>query len=287
MKICSGVKYDGNTYVYRKDIQGNIVAIIDCNGNVVVQYKYDAWGNHAVLDAGGSDIEFATHIGNLNPFRYRGYYYDTETGLYYLKSRYYDPEVGRFISIDGISYLDAETVNGLNLYAYCLDNPVMFIDLGGCFAISLTVGLIALFGLLAVGTIEAIYHPIGNFLTWGYNSLSNAFSNINWGSSGSISSDSLTMTQVGGVLTVANGQYGLYVAVGALSGLFLAEHTNNKRPSTKDKHEKGQTQRKREKFGGEKGDKRRPYHKWKRNANFFMLDFLKYIYYIINEVWEE
>ena len=97
----------------------------------MVEYKYDSWANHAVLDANGADIASATHIGNLNPFRYRGYYYDTETGLYYLKSRYYDPETGRFITIDDISYLDPETINGLNLYAYCGDNPVMRIDSKG------------------------------------------------------------------------------------------------------------------------------------------------------------
>ena len=94
----------------------------------MVEYKYDAWGNHAVLDANGADINDASHIGSINPFRYRGYYYDTETGLYYLKSRYYDPEVGRFITIDDTSYLDPETINGLNLYAYCGNNPVMGYD---------------------------------------------------------------------------------------------------------------------------------------------------------------
>ena len=67
-------------------------------------------------------------IASLNPYRYRGYYYDTETGLYYLKSRYYDPETGRFITIDDISYLAPDTINGLNLYAYCGNNPVRFID---------------------------------------------------------------------------------------------------------------------------------------------------------------
>ena len=95
---------------------------------VIVQYKYDAWGNHAVQDANGADISDAAHIGKLNPYRYRGYYYDTETGLYYLKSRYYDPEVCRFITIDDIAYLDPETVNGLNLYAYCGNNPAMNVD---------------------------------------------------------------------------------------------------------------------------------------------------------------
>ena len=84
-----------------------------------------------MLNASGEDIGDAAHIGNRNPIRYRGYYYDTETGLYYLKSRYYDPETGRFITIDDISYLDPETINGLNLYAYCGNNPVMNIDPNG------------------------------------------------------------------------------------------------------------------------------------------------------------
>ena len=67
-------------------------------------------------------------VGNANPFRYRSYYFDEETGLYYLNSRYYDPETGRFVNADDISFLDPETINGLNLYAYCGDNPVMLTD---------------------------------------------------------------------------------------------------------------------------------------------------------------
>ena len=126
-----GVKYNNVQYFYRRDAQGNIIAILDSTGNVVVEYKYDAWGNHEVIDTNGNKITVATHIGNLNPFRYRGYYYDTETGLYYLQTRYYDPEVGRFISRDSIEYADPETINGLNLYAYCGNNPVNFFDLFG------------------------------------------------------------------------------------------------------------------------------------------------------------
>ena len=67
----------------------------------------------------------------MNPFRYRGYYYDTETGLYFLQTRYYDPEIGRFLTIDDTEYLAPETINGLNLYAYCLNNPVMRTDSQG------------------------------------------------------------------------------------------------------------------------------------------------------------
>ena len=121
----AGFKFDSQYYTYRKDAQGNIIAILDKRGNVVVEYNYDAWGINTIVD--GSDMLLAT----LNPFRYRGYYYDTETGLYYLKTRYYDPTLGRFMTIDGIEYLDPESINGLNLYAYCNNNPVMYVDPNG------------------------------------------------------------------------------------------------------------------------------------------------------------
>ena len=98
-------------------------------------------GGHAVTDA--SENKVTSGIGVLNPFRYRGYYYDTETGLYYLQTRYYDPETGRFISADRIEYLDPETLGGLNLYAYCANNPIMFVDPLGKFGL-----LTALFAFL-------------------------------------------------------------------------------------------------------------------------------------------
>lgn len=147
-------KYSHGTDFYRKDAQGNIIALLDSNGSVVVRYVYDAWGNHAVLDANGADIADASHIGNRNPFRYRGYYYDTETELYYLQTRYYDPETGRFITIDGIEYLDPETINGLNLYAYCGNNPVMYTDPTGTFFLTLLIG--ALIAGVISGTLNAV-----------------------------------------------------------------------------------------------------------------------------------
>ncbi len=137
-----GVKYGGVQYFYRKDAQGNIIAILDSNGKVVVKYEYDAWGKHKVVDANG--------IGVLNPFRYRGYYYDTETGLYYLQTRYYDPELGRFISQDSLEYADPETINGLNLYAYCGNNPVMSVDpSGNAWWNWLIIGIQAVAGIVA------------------------------------------------------------------------------------------------------------------------------------------
>ena len=122
----AGIFYDGASYFFRKDALGNIVAIIDESGKVVIKYTYDAWGK--------CNIDFdktGFGLGWLNPFRYRGYFYDADLGLYYLKSRYYDPKTGRFISQDSVEYIDPETINGLNLYAYCGNNPVMYVDPNG------------------------------------------------------------------------------------------------------------------------------------------------------------
>ena len=126
------VKYNDSTYFYRKNAQQDIIALLDNTGAIVVKYKYDAWGNCKVLNASCIEITDSNNIGILNPFRYRSYYYDHGIGLYFLKTRYYDPEIGRFITIDDISYLDPESINGLNLYAYCLNNPVMMTDDNGC-----------------------------------------------------------------------------------------------------------------------------------------------------------
>ena len=157
-----GVKYNNATYFYRRDAQGNIIAILDSNGEVVVRYYYDAWGNNAVTDKDGNDVEDG--IGKLNPFRYRGYYYDTETGLYYLQTRYYDPELGRFISQDSIEYADPETINGLNLYAYCGNNPVMNVDPSGTWSWKKFWGWVVT-GFVAVVAVAAIV--VGSVFTGG------------------------------------------------------------------------------------------------------------------------
>jgi RHS repeat-associated protein len=120
-----GFNYNEVDYYYLRNTQGDITSIINRNGIEVARYTYDAWGNHVVNNL------TEDNIGDINPFRYRGYYYDKETQLYYLNARYYDPEVGRFISQDNISYLAPETINGLNLYAYCGNNPVMLSDSTG------------------------------------------------------------------------------------------------------------------------------------------------------------
>ena len=117
-----GFEYEGNAYYYKKNLQGDVIEIVKYNrstesSSVAARYVYDAYGNHKIIyDSEG--------IGTLNPIRYRSYYYDVETGLYYLQTRYYDPELGRFISQDNISNIDPLSINGLNLYAYCYSNPL-------------------------------------------------------------------------------------------------------------------------------------------------------------------
>lgn len=128
----------------------------------MVQYWYDAWGNHKVCDVSGNEITDMTHIGHMNAYRYRGYYYDRETGLYYLNTRYYDPQTGRFINRDSVAYADASFLNGLNLYAYCNNNPVMYVDpngqfpwlLAGLLVVELVVSLVVLNGSSDDGRVE-------------------------------------------------------------------------------------------------------------------------------------
>ena len=130
-----GMEYNGAKYWYDKNLQGDIVGIRNSTGTLVAQYVYDAWGNHRqITDGSGNDVSADTsHIANINPFRYRGYYYDVETGWYYLNARYYDPNVGRFLSPDVILGANGG-LQGYNLFAYCNNNPVMFVDPSGNFA---------------------------------------------------------------------------------------------------------------------------------------------------------
>ncbi|MBQ8830566.1 MAG: RHS repeat-associated core domain-containing protein [Oscillospiraceae bacterium] len=121
----SAVTYNGTNYYYVKNAQGDIIGIVNTSGTVVVSYTYDAWGN--VLSVTGS---MASTLGALNPLRYRGYVYDTETGLYYLQSRYYDPSIGRFICADAFLSTGQGSF-GSNMYAYCENNPVAYNDPSG------------------------------------------------------------------------------------------------------------------------------------------------------------
>ena len=123
------VTYNDVDYFYVYNLQGDVVALIDANGTQVVEYVYNAWGNP--ISKTGS---LAATIGTLNLFRYRGYVYDEETGLYYLRSRYYyNPSWKRFINADKIQ-VSAQSLFQQTLFIYCLNNPLIFMDSTGCFA---------------------------------------------------------------------------------------------------------------------------------------------------------
>ena len=119
---------DAVTYYYAHNWRGDITSIYDAGGNVVAKYEYDAWGNVlTVTNSNNSEITDPNHIANLNPFRYRSYYYDSESGLYYLMSRYYDPVTHRFLNADGY-FQSGNGILDTNMNAYCRNNPIMNSD---------------------------------------------------------------------------------------------------------------------------------------------------------------
>ena len=139
---------DAVTYYYAHNWRGDITSIYDGDGNMVAKYEYDDWGNVlTVTDANNSEITDPAHIANLNPFRYRSYYYDSESGLYYLMSRYYDPVVHRFLNADGY-FQSGDNILDTNMNAYCRNNPIMNLDFTGMvvFSVSLSLNLGCVFG---------------------------------------------------------------------------------------------------------------------------------------------
>ena len=124
-----GMYYGGQNYIFSKNLQGDVIGIYNENRQLVAKYSYNAYGEiMSITDASGNDVSGnASHIANGNPFRYRGYYYDTETGFYYLQSRYYDPVVGRFLNAD-IYVSTGQGIIGYNMLGYCNNNPINLSD---------------------------------------------------------------------------------------------------------------------------------------------------------------
>ena len=211
----------------------------------MVKYAYDAFGNCKVLlDTAG--------LSTVNPIRYRSYYYDHETKLYYLNARYYNPEWRRFISPDSTDYLDPESVNGLNLYCYCYNDPVNYADPSG-WSVSLILGLIGLGIGIGVGFGYAAYtdyqddNDINGSVGWktylGYSMLGGALGyglGYFWpsiasflGSSFSFTLPSLGTLNMGGALALVGGTTititgaqiaGVAIAAGLGIMLFASDH---------------------------------------------------------------
>lgn len=136
-----GATFD--TYYYVLNLQGDVVKLIQENGDVAAQYTYDAWGN----------VSSSGKLAEINPLRYRGYYYDNETGFYYLQSRYYDPANRRFINADIYASTDSSDAVACNMFAYCGNNPVTNSNESGeFFGTAVIVGIIF---CAVIGGVEA------------------------------------------------------------------------------------------------------------------------------------
>ena len=148
-----GITYGGENYYFRKNFRNDVLAILNASGEVVVEYSYDPWGN--ILAVTGT---LASTLGADNPFRYRGYYYDTESCFYYLNSRYYDAKVCRFVNAD--SYVSTgQGLLGHNMYAYCLNSPTNYQDSTGGIAIT----TIILIGSIIAGVAAATYTAVSSY----------------------------------------------------------------------------------------------------------------------------
>ena len=168
------VNFNGTEYFYLKNAQGDVTGLVDSAGTKVVSYAYDPWGK-----TWGASGTLASTLGTFNPLRYRGYVYDTETGLYYLNSRYYNPTWGRFINADTTDVLGASLDKAnwdKNLFAYCDNNPIIRVDHGG--QIWMLIG--AAVGAFVSGAVSAIsqYATTGsiNWKTVGINAAAGAVS---------------------------------------------------------------------------------------------------------------
>ena len=217
------VTYNGTIYYYLTNIQGDVVSIVDADGVLLVHYVYDAWGNLHATEGTMDDT-----LGVINPLRYRGYVYDQETELYYLQSRYYNPEIGRFLNADAYTSTGQGFV-GNNMFAYCLNNPSNYLDIHGSSAAEAAEYWTATMWWLcaADGPVPAgdiIYAAGCIFL-------------------GVIALDAL-VTELPAIEMGTD-----YVTE-------YREHTKGARNSTKGKHEQGQ-RRKNKDSGNEKGDERR------------------------------
>ena len=150
------VKDKVEKYLYIRDSLQNILGIADINGKIIVKYGYDAWGLTTKIEDSST-----SHIGDLNPFRYKGYYYDSESGMYYCKTRYYVPLWGRWLNADSPYNLSLDEFNGVNCYSYCGNNPIVGIDKLGKWL------LFACLGALVGGIINSVSSIVTSLATKG------------------------------------------------------------------------------------------------------------------------
>lgn len=131
VKYRTSANATGTYYYYARNSRGDVIGLYNAAGSLYRTYSYDVWGNIlSIKDANGNDITSQTDIANLQSLRYRGYYYDSDTGLYYLQSRYYDPVTHRFINADGLVSTGTGVLD-YNMFVYCNNSPIIHYDYNG------------------------------------------------------------------------------------------------------------------------------------------------------------
>ena len=227
----------GSTYYYVTNLQGDVVALLDASGSTVASYAYDPYGK--ILSAEGTMAE-------TNPLRYRGYYYDTESGLYYLQSRYYDPATCRFINADttDVVVIAAIGITDKNLFAYCENNPIQQKDSDGRFAhliIGAAVGVFTQYicdfaqNVIEGKPLAEVFKPTSSWVDYGASALSGALAATGIGTVASIAANAA----IGGGSYLANcgikGEkanlidFGLSTFNGALAGRIGGKGADGKR----------------------------------------------------------
>ena len=194
-----GIKVDGVLYRFEKNILNDVVAIYD-EDTLIVKYVYDAYGNHVVLCPNGLEDDDPDSIGNINPIRYRSYYYDREINLYYCQSRYYYPTFRRWLNMDMISYLDTSNIRGINLFCYCKNNPVMYSDeTGHSVSVAMFVGFVV--ASFAIGFASSV---VSQGVQYGWNNI-NGYSFLQASIDGifAAGSSALSFTGIGLAASVA------------------------------------------------------------------------------------
>ena len=217
-----GFEYNSVKYYYLKNNVNDIIGIINSSGDLVCSYYYDSFGSLiSIKDANGNDISSnLSHIGNINPFRYQSYYYDSETQLYYLNSRYYSPILGRFINADGIVEPNS-TILGYNLFVYSNNNYINVVDNDG-YGFWLALGAVVVFGIIIGVGMQALSDGAATAVT-GEKHLSDK--------------ETYAGAAAGGIVTTAGAAIGVdpfttnaasvYVSDAVTAGLYAIENDGN------------------------------------------------------------
>ena len=195
-----GIDINGKEYFYVKNAQNDVIAIVNSNNETVATYRYNSWGKLISCE----DTSENQEVSFLNPYTYRSYFYDSDTEMYFLKSRYYNPELCRFISVDG--YVQTgQGVLSLNTFAYCVNNPIIFADETGQFIGAIVGGIIGAIsgGISAKSNGRTVlFGVIGGFVG-GF--VCGAFADA--GAALSCVTGGLALAVIGGALAGAAGNY--------------------------------------------------------------------------------